>query len=86
MKGVIQEDRKTEIKQYLEGVITWQDSNQMASSEEFISKKGEVETYFKDIMANIQEAMGQSGQGPVPESHSADDMPSGKGPTIEEVD
>ena len=86
MKGVIQEDRKTEIKQYLEGVITWQDSNQMASSEEFINKKGEVETYFKDIMANIQEAMGQSGQGPVPESHSADDIPSDKGPTIEEVD
>jgi heat shock protein 1/8 len=96
MKGMIDEDKKTEVRQYLEDAVKWQDSNQIASTEEFNAKKEEVELYFKDIMDKLQEAMknmgpmgGAPGDAPGNAPGNAPDIPQTtrpNEPTIEEVD
>ena len=82
MKNQMTDEKREEIRNYLNTVIAWIDNNQSATVDEFSNKKTELETYFKDVTSGLRS---QS------EGTSADDMNplhthSDNGPTIEEVD
>ena len=82
MKGSLPEDKKSEIKEYLDEIIKWIDSNQAATIEEFNEKKTEVEVYFKDIMTNMQSGAGDMNTNNMDPMQNA----TGQGPSIDEVD
>ena len=74
MKGLLPEDDKVQIKEKLDGYITWLDQNPEASKEEYEEKFKELETESKAMMEKLQGAAtaGTDNMPPVPEAEELD--------------
>ena len=81
------ESDKTKLVEAAEDVLSWVNSNQTASADEYESKKKEFEEIMTPIMAKIyaEGAAGAGGDMPMPGA-KATSAESNDGPTIEEVD
>merc|ERR1711975_161662 len=95
LKDKIEAADKEKIEKAVDDAISWLDSNQLASKEEFEHKQKELEDIANPIIAKVYQAAagGAGGAGGMPggaggagAGGSSGDSGSGAGPKIEEVD
>lgn len=78
-------DRKT-LTTAVEGVISWLDENQAATSEEYADKQKELESVANPIMTKFYQAGGAPGGAAPGGFPGGAPAPESEGPTVEEVD
>jgi len=82
IKGKISDEERSTIKEKCEDAIRWLDGNQTAEKEEYVDKLAEVEVVCKPIVTKMY-GSGTAGGTNMP---NGSEMPTGSGPTVEEVD
>jgi len=82
IKGKISDEERSTIKEKCEDAIRWLDGNQTAEKEEYVDKLAEVEVVCKPIVTKMY-GSGAAGGTNMPNGSG---MPTGGGPTVEEVD
>jgi L1 cell adhesion molecule like protein len=88
ISGKLSEDDKTKLNSVVDSTLSWLDSNQASSKEEFDAKRKELENTAMPIMAKL----GGGDQGPMPSTGGpmpggyGGQTPSSGGPTVDEVD
>jgi len=82
IKSKISDEERSAIKDKCEEAIRWLDSNQTAEKEEYADKLAEVEAVCKPIVTKMY-GSANAGASNMPNGSG---MPTGSGPTVEEVD
>ena len=57
VKEALSNEKKSEITQYLDSIVTWTDNNTSATQEEYEAKNAEVDSYCKTVMDEIKNNM-----------------------------